>query len=75
MTRGGLSPTRMLLVCFGLIILGVGILAFLSEVPADQMTPGQETLLTVADGMIKLSVGAILGLGGSRLVRGKGKYA
>ena len=72
MTRSGLSPTRMLFACFTLIVFGVGILVFLAPVPADQITPAQETLLTVADGMIKLSVGAILGLGGSQLVRGKG---
>ena len=72
MTRGGLQPVRMLIALFGLIIIGVGILAFLTPVPAEAMTPAQETLLTIGDWMVKASVGAILGLGGSRLAAARG---
>ena len=49
------------------MVIGVGILAFLAPVPADGMTPAQESLLVIGDGMVKVSVGAILGLGGARL--------
>ena len=73
--RGGINPSGMLIVLFALIALGVSILVLLSNVPADQLTPAHETLLTIGDGMIKLSIGAILGLGGyhlTTLARGKG---
>ena len=48
-------------------MMGVGILAFLTPIPASVMTPAQENLLVIGDWMVKVSVGAILGLGGPRL--------
>ena len=74
--RGGITPSSMLIVLFALIALGVSILVLLSNVPADQLTPAQENLITSVDWMIKVSVGAILGLGGyhlTTLARGKGE--
>ena len=73
--RGGISPSGMLIVLFALIALGVSILVLLADIPAERMTPAHKTLLTVGDGLIKLSIGAILGMGCSWLARGKGKYA
>ncbi len=51
---------------FGLVIIGIGIMAGLADVPADSFTPAQDSLLTVADWMVKASVGAILGFAGGR---------
>ena len=70
--RGGLHPLWVLAALLCLIVVGVGILAFLTPVPAEAMTPAQETLLTIGDWMVKASVGAILGLGGSRLAAARG---
>ena len=72
--RGGINPSIMLIALFALIALGVSILVLLSNVPADRLTPAHETLITIGDGMIKMSIGAILGLGGYHLTtleRGK----
>lgn len=74
--RGGINPSIMLIALFALIALGVSILVLLSNVPADQLTPAQENLITSVDWMVKVSVGAILGLGGyhlTTLARGKGE--
>ena len=68
----GIATTAgVLVVLFGLIILGGGVLVWMAPVPAEDMTPARELLLNVADWMIKASAGAILGFAGSRLaVRG-----
>ena len=63
----GVHPLYLLITLFGLVVLGVGILALLSPFPADRLTPAQENLLIIGDWMVKVSVGAIIGLGGSRL--------
>ena len=70
---GGIHPLSLLISLFGLVVIGVGILAFLAPVPADGMTPAQESLLVIGDGMVKVSVGAILGLGGARLATAGGR--
>ena len=71
-----LHPLWLLLALLTLIMMGVGILVFLAPVPVDLLTPAQENLLIIGDWMVKVCVGAILGLGGSRLApagaRGKG---
>lgn len=56
-----------LIVLFGLIVLGGGVLVWMAPVPAEDMTPAREILLNIADWMIKASAGAILGFTGSRL--------
>ena len=63
----GVHPLYLLITLFGLVVLGVGILALLSPFPSDRLTPAQENLLIIGDWMVKVSVGAIIGLGGSRL--------
>ncbi len=45
---------------FALIIIGGGVLVWLAPVPADELTPTQQSLINIADGMIKVSLGAIL---------------
>ncbi len=61
-----LTPAyRVLSTLLGLTIMGVGILAALSPVPADQLTPAQDNLIEIADWMIKVSIGAILGVTGA----------
>ena len=49
---GGIHPLSLLISLFGLVVIGVGILAFLAPVPADGMTPAQESLLVIGDGMV-----------------------
>ena len=51
---------------FGLVIIGIGIMIGLADVPADSFTPAQDSLLNIADWMVKACVGAILGFAGAR---------
>ena len=62
-----MHPLWLLFALITLTMVGVGILALLSPFPADRLTPAQENLLIIGDWMVKVSVGAIIGLGGSRL--------
>ena len=64
---GTLATAGVLIVLFGLVVLGGGVLVWMAPVPAEDMTPAREILLNIADWMIKASVGAILGFAGSRL--------
>ena len=63
-----LHPLWLLLALLTLIMMGVGILVYLAPVPVDRLTPAQGNLLVIGDWMVKVCVGAILGLGGARLV-------
>ena len=51
---------------FTLVVAGIGLLIWLSDVPADDFTPAQSSRLAVADWMVKACVGAILGFAGGR---------
>ena len=62
-----LTTAGVLIVLFGLVVLGGGVLVWMAPVTAEDMTPAREILLNVADWMIKASVGALLGFAGSRL--------
>ena len=62
-----LATAGVLIVLFGLVVLGGGVLVWMAPVPAEDMTPARDILLNIADWMIKASVGAILGFAGSRL--------
>ena len=63
-----------LVVLFGMILLGGGVLVWLSPVPAEQLTPAQTNLIYLGDTMVKGAIGAILGFAGSRLAsRGKSR--
>jgi hypothetical protein len=50
---------------------GIGILFFVASVPVDEFNPAHNNLITIGDWMVKVSIGAILGLGGSRLTMGR----
>jgi len=55
---------------FALVTVGIGVMAWLADVPADDFTPAQHNLLTIADWMVKASIGAILGFAGARVGSG-----
>ena len=65
--NGVLTTAGVLIVLFGLVVLGGGVLVWMAPVPAEDITPARELLLNIADWMIKASAGAILGFAGSRL--------
>ena len=56
-----------LLILFALMGLGLGILIWLAPIADAEVTAGQQNLRNIADGMVKASVGAILGFTGARL--------
>lgn len=59
-----------------LIVVSGGALVWLASVTEEQLTPAQETLMFAADSTIKVSAGAIAGLGaGGRMLNGKPKSA
>ena len=64
---GVLATAGVLIVLFGLVVLGGGVLVWMAPVPAEEMTPARELLLNISDWMIKASVGALLGYAVSRL--------
>lgn len=51
---------------FALVPIGIGVMAWLADVPADDFTPAQRSHLTAAAWMVKASCGAILGFAGAR---------
>ena len=58
----------------GIGSVGIGLLIWLShQVGADGMTQPQETLHDIADWMVKVSVGALLGFAGGRAVARNGR--
>ena len=69
----GLIPAILVIgVLFTLIIMGGGVLVWLSSVAEDHLTPAQNTLIITADWMIKACAGGILGFAaGLRLANGK----
>ena len=66
MSRRDVPASWVFIGLFGLVIIGIGIMAWLADVPSDDFTPAQSSLLTVADWMVKASSGAILGFAGAR---------
>ena len=56
--NGVLATAGVLIVLFGLVVLGGGVLVWMAPVPADDMTPARDILLNIADWMRK-------GFGGS----------
>ena len=57
-----------MLALFGAMGLGLGVLIWLAPVPDFELTAGQLHLLDVADGMIKITFGGILGFMGAIFV-------
>ena len=50
-----------------LMATGLGILIWLSPIPAVEITPGQQNLMSIGDWIVKSSLGAIFGFAGARL--------
>ena len=61
----GISIVVVLTILTSIAIAGLAIQVWLSPVPADQMSPAQNNLLTTADWMLKSSIGALLGFTGA----------
>ncbi len=61
------TTLKYLVTMAGIALVGIGLLVWLAPVSADNLTPTQNRLLDIGDGMVKISIGAILGFGGSRL--------
>ena len=64
MSHGKVPALWILAALLMLTVLGIGTLAWLSDVPTDQLTLAQTRLIDVADWLVKASVGAILGFAG-----------
>ena len=45
---GALATAGVLIILFGLVVLGGGVLVWMAPVPAEDMTPAREILLNVA---------------------------
>ena len=55
-------------VLLAMILLGGGVLVWLSPVPADLLTPAQTNLIYLSDTMVKGAIGAIIGFAGARWI-------
>ena len=65
--RDTISPGWMLAALFAIMVAGIGILLYVASFPPDQFNAAHNSLITIGDWMVKVSIGAILGLGGARL--------
>ena len=62
---GRTVPAPMIfLTLIGFAVGGVGVLVWLAPVADEHLTPAQSNLISIADWIIKASVGAILGFAG-----------
>ena len=61
------STVSIVALLLGLVVLGVGLLAWLAPIQAEEITPSQDRIINIADWMTKASVGALLGFAGARL--------
>ena len=64
--RGNAYAISLLGAAFALIGLGGGALAWLAMVPAEQMTPVQDTLRELADTVAKVGLGVLVGFFAAR---------
>ena len=61
---------QVVLILLLMLSMGIGILIWHAPIPADELTPAQTNLIDVSDGMVKITLGAILGvIGASRIAR------
>ncbi len=56
-----------IVILLSLAVTGLGILIWLAPVLPSAITPAQQSLMDIADWMVKTSIGAILGFSGARL--------
>lgn len=62
------------MILVAIAVVGIGLLYSLTPIPSDQMNPAHDALLTIADWMVKSSIGALLGFTGAvRLSARNGK--
>ena len=64
MTNSAFS-IMVMLALFIMMAMGLGVLIWLSPIPASELTGGQQHLMSVVDGMVKIALGAILGFMGA----------
>lgn len=70
---GNPSLVTALLVLFMRCTGGIGVMFWHAPIPADELTPAQTNLISIGDWMVKVSVGAILGvIGGARVAIANG---
>ncbi|MDE2786764.1 MAG: hypothetical protein OXL37_08885 [Chloroflexota bacterium] len=65
--KGTLHSLWMLAALFTILLMGIGILLYVASFPPDQFNAAHDNLIIIGDWMVKVSIGAILGLGGARL--------
>ena len=65
--KGTLHPLWTLAALFAIMLVGIGILLYVASFPPERFNAAHDTLITIGDWMVKVSIGAILGLGGARL--------
>ena len=63
----GDSSFGVVFLLLALMTIGLGILIWLSPIPAGEITPGQQNLMSIGDWIVKASLGAIFGFAGARL--------
>ena len=61
------STFSIVVLLLGFVVVGLSFLVWLAPVSAEEMTPAQDSLLNIADGMTKVSLGSLLGFAGGRL--------
>ena len=67
-TRERRMPTLQVVgILLSIAIVGMGFQVWLAPVPATEMTPAQQSILTTADWMVKSAGGAVIGFMGARL--------
>ena len=65
------STFSIVVLLLGFVVVGLSLLVWLAPVSAEEMTPAQDTLHNLADGMTKISLGTLLGFAGGRLAVNK----
>ena len=61
------SPFWVIILLLSLMVTGLSILIWLAPIPAGEITPGQQNLMSIGDWIVKASLGAIFGFAGARL--------
>lgn len=65
--NGTLNPLWTLAAPFAIMVAEIGILLYVASFPPDRFNAAHDSLITIGGWMVKVSIGAILGLGGARL--------
>ena len=65
--KGTLHPLWTLAALVMIVVGGIGILLYVASFPPDHFNEAHERLIAIGDWMVKVSIGATLGLGGARL--------